>query len=313
MATGSKRVVYAALAGNAGIALAKFVAAFVTGSPSTLSEAVHSVADTGNQALLLVGLSLSRRPASIKHPFGRSRESYFWPLIVAVMLFVVGGVVAFYEGSHTLRHLGRENRAHHGSAAWSLGVLLFSFALEAYSFSVAYREFKKTSRGQRWLRVIRESRDPTIPTVLLEDSAALLGLVLALLGVGLSAWTGTRLFDALGSLLIGTVLCGVAGLLAYETHGLLIGEGITEADRRGVVEILNAADEVIEVREILSMHHGPEDVILALKLAFKRGMPVDRIEATIDELEARIRARLPHMTKIFIEPDSAGGDRKTVL
>ncbi len=313
MAGGSRKVVFAALIGNAGIAVAKFVAAFFTGSPSTLSEAVHSVADTGNQALLLLGMKLSVKPPTARHPFGRSREAYFWPLIVAVMLFVVGGVVAFYEGGHTIAHLAAENRAHHGSAAWSIGVLIFSLLLESYSFSVAYREFKKIAAGRGWLEVIREARDPTVPTVLMEDTAALVGLVLALVGVCLSSWTGTQLFDALASLAIGAVLCGVAVLLALETHSLLIGESVTDEDRNAVIAVLNAAEDVTEVREILSMHHGPEDVILALKLAFRRGMPVDQIEATIDRLEARIRERLPHMTKIFIEPDAQGGDRRTVV
>lgn len=300
-AGGSKKVVIAALAGNLGIAIAKFVAAFFSGSAAMLAEGVHSLADTGNQALLLLGLKLAVKPADRKHQFGRGSELYFWPFIVAVMLFTIGAVASFYEGGHRLLNHAEE---HHHDVTWAYVVLFVSIALETFSFRVAYKEFKTVSRGRRIMQVVRETRDPLVVTVLLEDTAALIGLLLALAGVSLSHYTGDPLWDGVATLSIGFVLAGVACILSYETHSLLIGESVTHEDEERVRGIVSASPDVRSLVEVLTMHVGPEDVILAMKVAFDPALSVQAIEGKINELEAQIRAKLPRMTKIFIEPDS---------
>lgn len=302
-ASGNKKVVIAALLGNLGIAAAKFVAAFLSGSAAMLAEGVHSVADTGNQALLLLGISLSKRPASRRHPFGRSSELYFWPFIVAVMLFTIGAVASFYEGMH---RLFSDEPASHDGVVWAYGVLFVSIVLEALSFRVAYREFKQTARGRSILRVIRDTRDPLVVTVLAEDSAALIGLTLALIGVTATHLTGNPLWDAVATLSIGVVLAAVACVLSYETHSLLIGESAPSEDEASVRAIVSATPHIRGIGEVLTMHIGPQDVILALKVAFDPDLSVQVVEEKINELERSIRATLPQMTKIFIEPDSEG-------
>lgn len=300
-AGGNKKVVIAALAGNLGIAIAKFVAAFFSGSAAMLAEGVHSLADTGNQALLLLGLKLAKRPADRKHQFGRGSELYFWPFIVAVMLFTIGAVASFYEGGHRLLNRGEH---HHHAVGWAYAVLIVSIVLEAASFRVAYREFKTVARGRRMMQVVRETRDPLVVTVLLEDTAALIGLLIALVGVGLTHVTGNTLWDGVATLSIGFVLAGVACILSYETHSLLIGESVPEDEEEKVKAIVKAFPPVRALIEIMTMHLGPEDVILAMKVAFDPTLTVEAIEVKINELEAQIREKLPKMTKIFIEPDS---------
>lgn len=304
-ASGNKKVVVAALLGNLGIAAAKFLAAALTGSVAVLAEGVHSVADTGNQALLLLGMRLAKRPATKKHPFGRAGELYFWPFIVAVMLFTVGAVAALYEGSHRLLHLGEAAHSVHG-AIWNYAVLGVSIVLESLSFWVAYREFRKMARGRSVMRVIRDARDPTVVVVLLEDSAALAGLVLALVGVMLTAVTRSPVWDGAASLAIGGILAVVACILAYETHSLIIGESATPDDEVRAREIIGKFEWVEGITELLTMHIGPQDVILAVKVAFPKDMDIERVEGAINEIEREVRAQLPHMTKIFVEPDSRG-------
>jgi cation diffusion facilitator family transporter len=221
----SKKVVVAALAGNVAIALCKFGAAYASRSTSTLAEAVHSLADTANQGLLLVGMRLAARPANERFPFGRASERYFWPFVVALMLFSVGGAFAVWEG---ILRLVEPSRAL-GSAGWSYGVLSVSLVIEGMSFRVALREFRISSRGRPWRRAIVETRDPTIVLVLAEDTTAILGLLIAILAVALAGASGRTGFDAAGSIAIGLLLCTVAFLLARVTHGLLIGESATSA------------------------------------------------------------------------------------
>ena len=302
-AGGNKKVVIAALAGNLGIAIAKFVAAFLSGSVAMLAEGVHSVADTGNQALLLLGIKLAQRPATRRHPFGRAGELYFWPFIVAVMLFTVGAVASIYEGMHSLLNPG--DGGHHG-VVWAYAVLAVSIVLESASFRVAYREFKQTARGRSFMQVMRDTRDPVVVTVLAEDAAALTGLLLALIGVSATHLTGNPLWDAVATLSIGVLLAGVAVVLSYETHSLLIGESAPSEDEDEVRAIVAESPDVRGMVEILTMHIGPQDVILALKLAFDPTLSVAVVEVKINELERQIRATLPQMTKIFIEPDSEG-------
>jgi cation diffusion facilitator family transporter len=300
----SRKVVIAALAGNLAIASCKFAAAYLSKSTATLAEAVHSLADTGNQALLLVGMRLAARGATERFPFGRSGERYFWPFVVALLLFSVGGAFAVFEG---VDHLVRPPDT--GSPWWSYGVLGVSLVMEAASFKVAWGEFKVMKKGRPLREAIFASRDPTIPLVLAEDSMAIVGLALAFFAVLLSQLTGMRFFDPLGSILIGILLCVVALVLARVTHALIIGESATVEDQGLALELTEETPGVERVTQLLSMHLGPEDVVLAMKIAFKPGMKVEDVEELTNEIERRIRKQLPQMRKIFIEPDSRGDGR----
>ena len=300
----SKKVVIAALAGNVAIAVCKFGAAYMSGSTATLAEAVHSLADTGNQALLLVGMRLAAAGASDKFAFGRASERYFWPFVVALLLFSVGGAFAVFEGIDHLFHGGPQ-----GSRLWSYGVLGVSLVMEAMSFRVAFREFKLMAKGKPLREALFDSRDPTIPLVLAEDTMAMVGLVLAFVAVGLSQITSIAWLDPAGSILIGIALCGVAVLLAKITHALLIGESATAEDQTTALDITEAVEGVERVTQMLTLHLGPEEVVLAMKLAFRAGMKVEEVEDLTNEIERRIRAKMPHMRKIFIEVDSRGDGR----
>ncbi|WP_394842661.1 cation diffusion facilitator family transporter [Pendulispora brunnea] len=319
----SKKVVIAALAGNLAIAACKFGAALLSASTATLAEAVHSLADSGNQGLLLVGLALAARPADERYPFGRSAEKYFWAFVVALMLFSVGGAFAIYEG---IKHLTNLGHAEHESAkeiAFHLGdwpisfeasylnyaVLGTSIVFEALSFRVAFGEFKVMARGRPFKKVLLEAKDPTIPLVLCEDTAALIGLGIALIAVTLSHVTGQPWWDPVGSLIIGALLTSVAVILAWVTHGLLIGTAATTEDRARVLAIVRESPGVERVTQMLTMHLGPDVIILALKIAFQPEMRVQEIEDATNELERRLRAELPDMKKIFVEVDSHGDGR----
>jgi cation diffusion facilitator family transporter len=295
-----KKVVIAALLGNAGIALAKFVAAFLSGSATMLAEAVHSVADTANQGFLLVGMKLSDRTTPARYPLGRSKEMYFWAFIVSLFLFFMGGVFAVYEGVHKLTAPPEKP----GSQISSIVVLGISLVMEGLSFSVAFKEFNK-ARGTRSIRhALFDSRDPTIPVVLLEDTGAVFGLGFALIAVLVTTITGDARFDGIGSIAIGTLLCVIGVALARDTRSLLIGEGITEEMRAQVLEVAQRAPSVLEVRQLLSLHLGPNSVLLALKVRFAPELGLPELERAINELEERIRSALPQMKKIFVEPDS---------
>ena len=300
----STRVVIAALAGNLLIAISKFAAAFLSGSAATLAEAVHSVADTVNQVLLMLGLRRAARPPTLLHPFGHAVESYFWPFLVSIMIFLLGGAFAIYEGIEGLHHLLSGHPAEeHGSLLWSYGVLGLSFAFEAYSFSVAWGEFRKMMAGRTVWQTLMHAKDPTIPVVLMEDSAALLGLGIALIAVTLTDVTGWIGFDAIGSLLIGIVLAAVAYVLSRRTHSLLLGESATVEDRARVHEIARTVPGILEVTQLMSMHLGPKHVLLALKVGFDRQLGIEQIETAIDAYEQAIREAMPHMRYIFVEPD----------
>lgn len=301
----SGKVVAAALLGNGLIAISKFVAGAITGSTSMLAEAVHSVADTLNQALLMFGMKRAQRTPTALHPMGYAAESYFWPFMVSIMIFLLGGVFALYEGIHGLIELeGGHAEPSGGSHLWDYGVLGTAILFEGFSFVVAMREFRKMKGGRKTLDVILESKDPTIPVVLLEDSAAMIGLVVALVAIGLSQATGWPGWDCVGSIVIGALLCGVSYLLSRETHSLLIGESASHEDRERVVRIVEADPSVTRITQLLSMHRGPDDVLLALKVGFAPTLDVGRVEEAIDRVEAAIRAELPKMKVIFVEPDA---------
>lgn len=302
----STRVVIAALGANLLIALAKFVAAFVTGSTATLAEAVHSVADTGNQALLLVGMKRGARPASALHPFGYAGEKFFWPFIVSIMLFTVGGAFAIYEGVHKIQEVLAGEAHEGGNALWNFGVLGVATLLESYSCAVALKEFSKTRGNRSFLDALKRSRDPVVPTVVLEDLAALLGLALALISAALTHVTHILWLDGVFSILIGVLLCGVAIFAGRETHSLIIGESATEEDLERVKETVEKADGVQAVTQLLSRHLGPDEVLFAMKVRFDPEASIARVEDAIDDAEERVRAELGHLKRayIFIEPDS---------
>lgn len=302
---GSLRVVIAALTGNVLIAVSKLVAAIFSGSVATMAEAIHSFADCANQILLMVGMRRAERPPTNLHPFGHAAESYFWPFLVSILLFTLGSSFAIYEGVHDLRGiLAGIPDEEHGSRLWSYGVLGTSFVFEAMSFTVAMREMGKT-RGKRTLyQALLHAKDPTIPVVLAEDTAALVGLGIALVAVGLSDATGWGGFDAIGSILIGILLGVVAYFLSARTHSLLLGEAASPEDREEVTRLAEADPGVVAVRQLLSMHLGPKAVVVALKVELKRDLDLDHVETAIDRIEASIREKLPHMRYIFIEPDA---------
>lgn len=305
----SRKVILAALAGNVAIAVCKFVAAGLSGSTATLAEAVHSFADSGNQALLLVGMRLAARAPDARYPFGRASERYFWPFVVALLLFSVGGAFAVSEGIHDLLHPGHEPR----SRAWSYGVLSLSLLFEAMSFRVALREFRTLAAGRSIKRALFDARDPTIPLVLAEDASAMAGLVIALLAVTASSVTGQAFWDPAGSVVIGLLLCAVAIVLASITHGLLIGESATAEDQAQALKLTRATEGVDRVTQLLTMHLGPDVVVLAMKVAFLPTLTVGEVEAATNRIEAAIRRALPHMRKIFVEADSAGDMRGVEL
>lgn len=299
MSHSNQKVVIAALTGNAVITLAKFVAALVSGSVAMLAEAVHSLADTANQGLLLLGTHLGKKDDPVRYPLGRAREIYFWAFVVAMMLFVLGGGFAVYEGAHKLFAPAEAP----GLPLLPLIVLGVSVVCEAGSFAVALREFRK----QRGTRPFREAlfggKDPTIPIVVFEDGGALVGLALALTAVLASWLTGSTLPDAIGSIVIGVLLCTIGFLLARDTKSLLIGEGATPENRRAAMVAILSTPGVEAVTQMLTYHLGPETVLLALKIRFKATLSVAEVESTVDDLEARVRARVPIMRRIFVEPD----------
>jgi cation diffusion facilitator family transporter len=294
---GGTRAIIAALLANLGIAIAKFVAFLVTGASSMLAEAIHSLADTGNQVLLLVGGRRAQRAATPEHPFGYGRDRYIYAFIVSIVLFSVGGLFAVYEGVHKLQHPEPVQ-----SPAWALGVLVVAVVLEGFSLRTAVKETAevKSSRESYW-RFIRTARAPELPVVLLEDTAALLGLVFALLGVGIAAMTGNGIYDGLGTVAIGLLLLVVAVVLAVETKSLLLGESATPEDQRKIVAALE--DGQFSVIHMRTLHLGPDEVLVAAKIAVTHDDTAAGIARGIDDAERRIRDAVPIARVIYLEPD----------
>jgi cation diffusion facilitator family transporter len=295
---GSRRAIIAAFAANLGIAAAKFVAFFFTGAASLLAEAVHSVADTGNQALLFLGGALGRRAPTEEHPFGFGRERYFWAFVVALVLFSVGSLFAIREGILKIR-----NPHEIESPIWAVGVLGLSIALETFSFITARREANQLRRGESWLAFIRHTKNPELPVVLLEDMGALVGLAFACLGVGLSLATGDARFDAAGSVAIGILLAVIAIVLAVEMKSLLIGEAASPLDVKKIRAAMESAPHVARVIHLRTMHLGPDDLLVASKVAFDPELDFASLAKAIDETERRVRAVIPAARLIFLEPD----------
>jgi cation diffusion facilitator family transporter len=298
-ASGSKIVVYAALAGNALVAVTKFAGAAYTGSSAMFSEAVHSVVDTGNQALLLFGMHRAARPADKAHPFGYGKEVYFWAFVVAILIFALGAGISLYEGITKLRDPHPITNVH-------INYLILGFAMlfEAGAWLVAFREFRRTKGRTGYLAAIRDSKDPTVFTVLFEDSAAMLGLVIAFAGIAIGQWTGNPMYDALASIGIGAVLAVTAMVLAYECKGLLIGEAASPAVVAGITEIATASEGTLRINEIRTLHFGPEDVLVTLSLDFADSLGSVEVEAEISAMEQRIKERFPEVSQVFIEAQS---------
>src|SRR5580692_5627192 len=295
MSADTRKVVLAALAGNVAIAACKFAAAFLSHSTATLAEAVHSLADTGNQALLLVGMQLAARPADERFPFGRAGERYFWPFVVALLLFSVGGAFAIFDGVSHLLH----PRVEPHERVWSYAVLGVSLGIEGLSFKVAYAEFRKLAAGRSLKSALFEARDPTVPLVLAEDATAMAGLLIALIAVATSGASGQDVWDPIGSVVIGVLLCVVSVLLARITHGLLIGESATVEDRGKVIQLTRSVDGVDAVTQLLTLHLGPDVVLLSMKIAFRPTLTVGDVERVTNQIEERVRAAMPQMRKIF--------------
>lgn len=293
----SSFVVWGAIAANLVIAISKFIAAAITRSSAILAEAIHSTVDTADGVLLLVGMRRSKRPADRMHPFGHGSELYFWTLLVAVVIFGAGGAVSVYEG---VLHVIHPN--HIVKPMWNYAVLGVAAVFEGISWTIAMRHFLATKpKGRGILETIRRSKDPTQFVVLLEDSAALVGVAIAFAGTALGATLHNPLYDGIASILIGVVLCIVAVILIWETRGLLIGESVDHERANAIRELILRDDAVDDADWPLTMHFGPEDVLLNLSLRFRRDLEMPDLEEAIRRIERDIRACYPEVRRIFLE------------
>ena len=297
-ASGGTKAIIAALLANAGIALAKFVGYLVTGSSSMLAEAVHSVADTSNQGLLLLGGKRAQRAATADHPFGYGRDRYFYSFVVALLLFSLGSVFALYEGIHKL-----ESHEPLTSPLVAVIILVVAIGLESYSFRTAIGESRPLKGKLSWWGFIRQSKSPELPVVLLEDFGALIGLVLALLGVGLAVLTGNPVFDALGTIAIGILLGVIAVILIVEMKSLLIGEGAAQPVLRRIVGAIEEGDPVQRVIHIRTQYLGPEELLVAAKIALAPCTTIEDVARAIDDAEQRVRTAVTEARLIYLEPD----------
>ncbi|MFD1694316.1 cation diffusion facilitator family transporter [Roseibium aestuarii] len=300
MAAGSKKVIFAALAGNALIAVTKFAAAAYTGSSAMLSEGIHSLVDTGNQGLLLYGLKKSKQPADREHPFGYGAELYFWSFVVAILIFAVGAGVSIYEGVQKVLEPHPVS-----DPLVNYIVLGLAFAFESVAWWIALKEFNASRRGRSLFQTVRDSKDPTLFTVLFEDSAAMLGLIVAAIGLVAAEVLGLPWLDGAASIVIGLILGGTAVLLAYETKGLLIGEGASPQIVASIRQIVEASPTVTAVNEIRTLHRGPHDILLALSLDFEDEVKAGAVEEAIYGMEQTIKRQNPDVTRLFIEVQAA--------
>ena len=304
MASESKTAIIAAVAGNLSIAVTKFVAAAFTGSAAMLSEAIHSVVDTGNGGLMLLGVYKSKKPPDSDHPFGHGGELYFWTLIVAVLIFAVGGGMSLYEG---IMHIRRPST--YESATWSYAVLAVAFLFEGTSWFFGWKAFS-AERGRRGLvEAIHVSKDPTSFSVLLEDTAALIGLVLAFLGIFLGRQFGMPQLDGVASAVIGLLLCAVAVVMAYESKGLLVGEGLDRESLRGLRALVESDADVESVQHLYTLYQGAHEVLLAIELRFRDTLSTVGVRRAVLRLKENIKAKHPDIARIYFGAESfADGD-----
>jgi cation diffusion facilitator family transporter len=297
-AGGGTKAILAALGANLAIAVAKFVAFLFTGSSSMLAESVHSVADSGNQALLMLGGKRAAKQSTRKHPFGYGRERYFYAFVVAVVLFTIGALFSLYEGWHKIADPEPVE-----SPVWAFAVLIFAILAEGYSFRTAIKESSALKGDHSWVAFIRRAKAPELPVVLLEDFGALLGLIFALFGVTMAVVTGNGAWDGVGSLVIGVLLAVIAVILATETKSLLIGESATPEVEDKICAALEAAPEVSRVIHLRTLHLGPEELLVAAKIAVEHDDTAGEVARGIDEAERRIREAVPMARVIYLEPD----------
>ena len=298
MAASSKKVILAALIGNSLIAVTKFIAASLTGSSAMFSEGIHSLVDTGNQGLLLYGLKAAKKPADTEFPFGHGKEIYFWSFVVAILIFAVGAGISIYEGVHHILHPAEISNPMINYIVLGLAIIFESGALY-----IAVKEFDKARGKLGYLKAVQHGKDPSLFVVLFEDSAAMLGLFIALGGVTLAQLTGNAIWDGIASVAIGFILEGTALWLAIETKSLLIGEGADKETVNEINTIAGAHDEVEKVNEILTLHMGPEFILATISLEFKRGLKTGRIETITHSLDQEIKERFPRIKRIFIEAE----------
>ena len=311
MASGSKKVILAALAGNALISITKFGAAAYTGSSAMLSEGIHSLVDTGNQFLLLYGIKRASKPADDNFPFGYGKEIYFWSFIVAILIFALGGGISIYEGISNLQHPEPIN-----NPIVNYVVLGLAMIFEGAAWLFAFREFNKVRGKWGYIEAIQRAKDPSIFVVLFEDSAAMLGLLVAFVGIALSQYTGILIFDSIASILIGLILIGTSIWLAYETKGLLIGESANRSTIKEIRDILEATTSLTQggieyVNEILTMHMGPDFILANISVDFNDTKTAAEIESTVAEIDAAIKAANPQIKRIFIEAEKRTSKAKT--
>jgi cation diffusion facilitator family transporter len=298
MASGSKKVIFAALAGNTLISITKFAAAAFTGSSAMLSEGIHSLVDTGNQFLLLHGMKQAAKPADENFPFGHGKEVYFWSFIVAILIFALGGGISIYEG---VKHLSHPEPISNPLVNYIILGLALLFEGAAWLF--AFKEFSRVKGKWGYIEAIQRAKDPSIFVVLFEDSAAMLGLLVAFTGVALSQYTGVLVFDAIASIIIGFILVGTSIWLAYETKSLLIGESASQATIKGVREILKAEASIQHVNEVLTMHMGPDFILANISVDFANDKTADQIEDVIAKIDKAIKQGFPQIKRVFIEAE----------
>lgn len=301
-ASSSKKVIFAALIGNGLITITKFIAAGLTNSSAMLSEGIHSLVDTGNQVLLLHGIRQSQKAPDENFPFGHGKEIYFWAFAVAILIFAVGAGVSIYEGVHHILDPVPMKSPHVNYIVLSLAMLF-----EGAAWYFAFKEFTKSKGKWGYLDAVKRGKDPSMFVVLFEDSAAMLGLLIALAGVGLSQYTGNPVYDGIASVMIGMVLGGTAIWLAYETKSLLIGESANPEVKNEIKRILNSESSIKSTNEILTMHMGPEFILVNISVDFRDDIPIGTIEKTIADIDRKIKSKVPEAKRIFVEAEASKG------
>jgi len=301
----SKKVIYAALAGNSLIAVTKFFAAAMTGSVAMLSEAIHSVVDTGNQVLMLYGLKKAAQPADEEHPFGYGMELYFWTFVVAILIFGLGAGISVYQGVDKILNPHPINDPHINYI-----VLILAMIFEGWAWSIAFIEFKRRKGDLPYWEAIRASKDPTVFTVLFEDTAAMLGLIVALVGIFLSEHLNMPILDGVASIGIGIILAVIATFLAYECKGLLIGERASPQVLAGLSDIIDKQPGILRVNEMLTMHLSSQDILLNLSIDFKDQLTSQEVEREVSEMEREIKEKFPEIKRVFIEAQSWRGHQQ---
>lgn len=300
MASGSKKIIIAALIGNSLISITKFIAASMTGSSAMLSEGIHSIVDTGNQILLLYGLKRAAQPASPQFPFGHGKEIYLWSFVVAILIFAVGAGISIYEGINHIRHPTTLN-----DPTINYIVLVLAMIFEGGALYFAVTEFNKVRGPYSYVEAVQRGKDPSMFVVLFEDCAAMLGLIVALAGIMLAQITGNSLWDGVASVIIGLILAFTAIWLAHETKSLLIGEGANKDIVEGIRRIALKQESIRKINEVLTLHMGPEFILVNMSISFKSHLPVGNIEKTIEIITKEIKEEFPMAKKVFIEAESA--------